>query len=178
MVEFLLFCIATVGMTSIITQGVIFLPFRQRIGDWAEGVRVHRERKLQERGGVSPTVPSRSMVEWFSELINCAQCTGFWCGLFCGLFLVTATGNFWFVDDGRFVPEGFWSRAPIIDRDVVNFLLMWFCCGLGGSFLSAFGCNVIDWVFYHKMNALRQLEEQDLALAARHAELQREQEPA
>jgi len=148
MIEFLLFCIATVGMTSIIVQGVVFQPFRQSVGDWAEKNRVHRERKAQEQGGVSPSVSHRSLVEWFNELINCAQCTGFWCGLFCGLILC---------------PHGIASA---------KFLLVWFCCGVGGSFLAALGCNVIDWVFYHKMNALRHLEEQDLRLAARHTELQ------
>ena len=147
MVEFLLFCIATVGMTSIITQGVIFQPTRQRIGDWAEKIRIRREQKMQVR---------RSFVEWFDELINCAQCTGFWCGLFCGLFLI--------------LPESY----EIKTLDVPYLLLKWFCCGVGGSFLATLGSNVIDWVFYHKMNALRRLEEQDLMLAAHRAEMQAE----
>ena len=55
-------------------------------------------------------------------------------------------------------------------------LLKWFCCALGGSFLAALGCNLIDWVFYHKMNALRRLEEQDIMLAAHRAELEETQE--
>ena len=135
-------------MASIITQGVIFHPFRQYIGDWAGRIHVRREQKAQERGGISPPVQRRSLVEWFSELINCAQCTGFWCGLFCGLI---------------FFQQGF---------STITQLLTWFCCGLGGSFLAAFGCNLVDWVFYHKMNALRRLEEQDLMLDARRAELQ------
>jgi len=135
MTEFLLFCIATVGMASIITQGVIFHPFRQFFGNWAEQIRVRRE----QAGKVSHW----SVIEWFNELINCAQCTGFWCGLFCGLILF---------------PYGI-TKA--------NLLLVWFCYGLGGSFLSALGCNLIDWIFYRKMNALRYLEEQDLTLAER-----------
>jgi len=163
MVEFLLFCIATVGMTSIIVQGVIFLPFRQYIGDWAE--KIHHRWEQMGKGH------RRSFVEWFNELINCAQCTGFWCGLFCGLFLVTSEGlaglgiqhvpvlNPW----GATV---MWETT-YDDMKIVNRLLMWFCCGLGGSFLASLGCNVIDWVFYRKMNALRQLEEQDMILAER-----------
>jgi len=139
MVDFLIFCIATVGMTSIIVQGVIFLPFRQFVGDWAEQIYLRRE----QTGKVS----RRSLVEWFNELINCAQCTGFWCGLFCGLILVS--------------PET--SGAKVI--------LMVFCCGLGGSFLASFGCNAIEWVFYHTMNARRRLEEQDIMLAERRANL-------
>ena len=97
------------------------------------------------------------MVEWFDELINCAQCTGFWCGLFCGLFFISSVG------------------CEMTLFGVPYLLLMWFCCGVGGSFLAAFGCNLIDWVFYHKMNALRRLEEQDIMLAAQQAELQETQ---
>ena len=158
MVEFLLFCIATVGMTSIITQGVIFQPFRQFIGDWAERIRARREQKIHERQGVSPPVPRRSCVEWFNELINCAQCTGFWCGLFCGLFIL--------------YPE---TCAITAFDDLLCHLLKWFCYGVGGSFLASLGCNAVEWVFYHKMNALRRLEEQDMILAAQRAELQQEQ---
>jgi len=148
MVEFLLFCIATVGMTSIITQGVIFQPFRQFFGDWAEKIHERQQMKAQERGGsgkiLSPPVSRRSFIEWFNELINCAQCTGFWCGLFCGLFFVSLDCSY-----------QTWG--------------IWFCYGLGGSFLSALGCNLIDWAFYCKMNALRHLEEQDTMLAERRA---------
>ena len=159
MVEFLLFCIATVGMTSIITQGVIFQPFRQFIGHWAERIRVLREQKIQERQGVTPPVSRRSFIEWFDELINCAQCTGFWCGLFCGLFLL-------FPEISTAANETF-PTLPLL-----YLLLKWFCCGVGGSFLASFGCNAVEWSFYHKMNALRHLEEQDLILAARRTELQ------
>ena len=146
MIEFLLFCIATVGMTSIIVQGVIFLPFRQFFGDWAEKIHHRREQTGKKN--------RRSLIEWFNELINCAQCTGLWCGLFCGLFFMSS--------------DALWITGNDL-RQVVNRLLMWFCCGLGGSFLASLGCNVIDWVFYRKMNALRQLEEQDIILAERRA---------
>ena len=133
-------------MTSIITQGVIFQPFRQWVGDRAEKMREKRAANGKER---------RSVIEWFNELINCAQCTGFWCGLFCGLFLYTS--------------DSYLVMHAKNDGQVVNRLLMLFCCGVGGSFLSALGCNYIEWVFYRKMNALRQLEEQDMMLAERRA---------
>jgi hypothetical protein len=142
MIEFALFCIATVGMTSIIVQGVIFLPIRRYVGNLAERNRLRREQAAQDAN----RSPRRAFIEWLSDLLNCAQCAGFWCGIFCGLILLSSDS---------FAGTG------------VNRLLMWFCCGLGGSFLSAFGCNMLDLVFYHKMNALRQLEEQDLILAER-----------
>ena len=146
MTEFLLFCISTVGMTSIITQGVIFQPFRQFVGNWAD--RSHARRT--EAGTMR-----RSLIEWFNELINCAQCTGFWCGLFCGLL---------------FIPYGVISEFSNVWYSSLGTL---FCYGLGGSFLSSLGCNLIDWVFYRKMNALRQLEEQDITLTERRANLER-----
>ena len=113
------------------------MPFRQFIGRWAEKIHLRRERLGK--------APRGSLVGWFNELINCAQCTGFWCGLFCGLILFSPS-----LAGGKL-------------------LLLWFCCGLGGSFLASLGCNVIDWVFYHKMNALRRLEEQDSMLAEHRA---------
>ena len=159
MIEFLLFCIATVGMTSIITQGVIFQPFRQFIGNWAEKIRVHREQRLQNHQvGVNPPVPRRSFIGWLDELINCAQCTGFWCGLFCGLIFV--------------LPE---LHAIVAFDHILYHLLKWFCCGVGGSFLAALGCNAVEWIFYHKMSVLRRLEAQDLALTARRTEKQEQE---
>jgi hypothetical protein len=143
-------------MTSIITQGVIFMPFRRYVGDLADQSRNYRELKAQATG----KVPYRSLVEWFDELINCAQCTGFWCGLFCGLFFL--------------LPEsGVINESPLF---ALYFLLKWFCCGLGGSFLAPLGCITIDWIFYLRMGAQRHWEEQDLMLAARRAELQETQE--
>ena len=152
-VEFLLFCIATVGMTLIITQGGILRPFRQFLGDRAERIRERREHKEQATGRKT----CQSLVEWFNELINCAQCTGFWCGLFCG-FLLVPWEAWRTLNDFRFV-----AGAPL----PLKFFLLWFCCGLGGSFLASLGSNFIDWIFYRKMNALRQLEEQDMVLAER-----------
>ena len=138
MIEFALFCIATVGMTSIIVQGVLFQPLRQYMGGLAERSRLRREQAAKGR--------RRTLMEDLSELLNCAQCVGFWCGLLCGVFLV--------------------STGCLTTTGISRFM-MWLCCGFGGSFLSAFGCHALDWIFYRKMNALRQLEEQDLILAER-----------
>ena len=153
MTEFFLYCIATVGITSIIIHGNILAPFRQMIGDWAEKVRERRELKMQATG----KLPRRRFVEWLNELINCAQCTGFWCGLFCGMILV---------------PPVEFVVAHSNDLSVLYSFFRLFCCGLGGSFLAPLGINLIDWIFYRKMNALRQLEEQDLTLTERRAALE------
>jgi len=163
MTEFLLFCIATAGMTSIIIHGNILAPFRQFIGNWAENIRLRREQKIEKTGKVPPC---RSCVEWFNDLINCAQCTGFWCGLFCGLFLIVPTG---FYNAINVLPD---LQAAIIRGHTYYYFFWWFCCGLGGSFLAPLGINLVDWIFYRKMNALRQLEEQELTLAERRAALE------
>jgi hypothetical protein len=161
-------------MASIITQGSIFFPFRQYVGNWAEAIRERREKKAQEQGGISHPVSRRSMIEWFNELINCAQCTGFWCGLFCGFLLYQPEitwGDLKLLSEyffATFIPLYFANEYiwQIVYR-LFSWIFVWVCCGLGGSFLSALGCNAIEWVFYRKMNALRQLEEQDIALAER-----------
>jgi hypothetical protein len=57
--EILLFMLGVVGMTHIIVDASIF--------QW---LRDYMDTKLPEK---------------VSKLIHCYQCTGFWCGLFCGL---------------------------------------------------------------------------------------------
>jgi len=56
--EIFLFILGVVGMTHIIVDATIF----QWLRDWMDA-------KLPEK---------------VSKLIHCYQCTGFWCGLFCG----------------------------------------------------------------------------------------------
>ena len=151
MIEFLLFCIATVGLTSIIMHGMILRPFREFVGSQAEKNHERREQKALEIGKKS----RRSLAEWLNELLNCAQCTGFWCGLFCGLIFITKDG---------FLLAGF----P---------LLVLLCCGFGGSFLATLGSNVIDLIFYRKMNALRHLEEQEQMIRDKETSPEKVSEP-
>jgi hypothetical protein len=56
--EIFLFTLGVIGMTHILVDATIFQPLR----DWMDA-------KLPEK---------------VSKLIHCYQCTGFWCGLFCG----------------------------------------------------------------------------------------------
>ncbi len=56
--EILLFCIGTIGMTHIIVDGTIFKWLRDLFDTY--------------------------LFESISGMIHCHQCTGFWCGLFCG----------------------------------------------------------------------------------------------
>jgi hypothetical protein len=57
----LLFVFGTVGMTSIIVEGEIFRPVKEKI---------------------KPFMPA-----FFFKLLDCYQCSGFWCGILMGLLL-------------------------------------------------------------------------------------------
>ena len=79
--EGLLFCFGVIGMTHIIVDSTIMEPLR----NWVD----------------------RIFPEKISKFIHCYQCSGFWCGIFCG----------WFV-----MPEITWFQL--------------FVAGYAGSFLS------------------------------------------
>jgi hypothetical protein len=62
----LLFCIiGSVGMTHIVVEGEIFRPIREFVEKYT--------------------------FNFLSKLINCYQCTGFWCGIILGLGFYTPT---------------------------------------------------------------------------------------
>ena len=62
MATFLLFVLSTIGLTHIITHGKIFDYPR----DWIAG---------------------QSQLSWISDMIECYQCCGFWCGLLLGALI-------------------------------------------------------------------------------------------
>ena len=137
MVDFLLFLLAATGTTLILVRGSIFEPFRNFLAK--EVARIHRRRQKKN------LPPSFSLIESLSELINCPQCMGFWCGLFCGLFLVTSD-TFW-------VGGNFWGIRFLLNR----FLLL-FCCGAAGSLSAMIVDLVLLWIFSAKELAARTLE--------------------
>jgi hypothetical protein len=63
MVNLLLFVMASIGMTNIIVDGVIFQPVRDFL-----------RQKLPAR---------------IFKLFECYQCAGMWCGMICGAMLVS-----------------------------------------------------------------------------------------
>ena len=110
MFEFLLFAVATVGMTAILVEGAVFAPLRDHLAERTRFLREKRERlKLKSTFAFS---------EFLEGILTCFQCCGFWSGLFCGIFLLTS-----FSEIG--VPE---RRFAILHT-----LMMWFCCGVAGS---------------------------------------------
>jgi hypothetical protein len=62
-VSFLLFCIATIGLTNIMVHG-----------------------KILDVIGLRPWLRENMKPEHF-QVFECYECSGFWAGLFCGLFL-------------------------------------------------------------------------------------------
>ncbi len=113
MFEFLLFVVATVGLTAILVDGKIFAFFREKLFERARFLREKRERlKLR---------PNFTFTEFFEGILTCYQCCGFWSGLLCGLFLVVS----------------FTKLGPDAPRlALVHTLLLWFCCGAAGSVLA------------------------------------------
>lgn len=137
MIDFFLFSFASVGMTLILVHGSLFQPLRQRLSDGVEQIQRRRLKK-----GLPP---SFTLVEFFHGMIGCVQCTGFWCGVFCGLFLVTS--------------DTYWSGFAFFlgPRYFLNRLMMLFCCGLASSFLAPVGNHWVDGLFFSKELQARQL---------------------
>ena len=113
MFEFLLFAIASIGLTAILVDGKVFASLRESLFDRARFLREKRERlKLK---------PKFTLMEFLEGILTCYQCCGFWSGLLCGLFLVTSFSEIG-VEERRFA--------------VLHTFLMWFCCGAAGSLLA------------------------------------------
>ncbi len=148
MTEFLLFCLASVGTTLIVARGAIFAPLRDFLAN--ESVRLQRRREKKN------LPPSFSLIEFLNGLMSCVQCTGFWCGLFCGCFLVSS--------------DGFWAGLDGLGlRQTVNRVLMLFCCGAAGSFLAPLGDVLLEWLFLSKTLMVRHLEDIDRHVAEHEA---------
>ena len=108
MLDFLLFVVASVGMTAILVDGKIFAPLREYLADHSRFLREKRER-LNLR-------PTWTFSEFLESIFSCYQCCGFWCGLFCGLLLITPV-----------------SDEPARRFVLVHTVVLWFCCGAAGS---------------------------------------------
>lgn len=132
----ILFCLATIGMTLIIVRGVIFEGVRTYIAKES-----HRIRRRWEKKNLPPRF---SLFVSLEKLLGCVQCAGFWCGLFCGFFLITH--------------ESVWiSWSDLSLRLMLNRLLMLFCCATAGSFLALMGDNFHEWLFFAKELTIRQV---------------------
>lgn len=72
MINFILFCLATIGLASIFVESVIFQPFR----DWLKNSQ-NDSKYIKYIKGV------------LSKIFSCFQCMGFWTGVINGLLLIS-----------------------------------------------------------------------------------------
>lgn len=151
MEHLLLFCLASAGMTSIIVKGTIFRPFREWLADGAERYTHRREKK-----GLPPAF---SPFVFVNDIVSCIQCTGFWCGLFCGLSLVSFD----------FIAVGMSPKVPLVSTGsfifpiifLANKVLMLFCCGVAGSFSAMLGDVLFETLYFTKEYTARRLHEEE-----------------
>ena len=131
MVDFLIFCMATVGLTAILVDGKIFAPFRERLEK-----RVLEQEERQQANG---RIIRRSWSGFLLGIITCYQCCGFWSGLFCGLFL-TISRWLSLVD----------TRFDLVLQLILSplFLLL---CGFVGSFLATVYLMFVELIFAKTM---------------------------
>jgi hypothetical protein len=83
-VAFLIFLLASVGMTHIVVDGNITEPFRRLVG-WACGSLVLLIKCKPN------DLWYKKILNWLVkkpiEMLDCHQCTGFWCGVICANLL-------------------------------------------------------------------------------------------
>ncbi|MCL2117553.1 MAG: DUF1360 domain-containing protein [Planctomycetaceae bacterium] len=141
MVDFLIFCMATVGLTAILVDGKIFAPFRERLES-----RVHAQEERQQANIVRGGKKRRTWSGFLLDILTCYQCCGFWSGLFCGLFLTMS----------RFGGMAFCISLPVNLPHMpilvpIYFLLILLMCGLAGSFLATVYLMIVELVFAKTM---------------------------
>jgi hypothetical protein len=134
MTEFLFFVVATIGMTLIVTRGDIFSEFRNWVLSFAPKLPDNTPTQMTADGtpvipAVPPLTTKQYLIHKVTKAINCCQCTGFWCGVFCGV---------WYVYYGNNVYE----------NSVMN-LFKLFLCGCIGSVVSLTADLVLEYFIRH-----------------------------
>ena len=146
MVDFLIFCMATVGLTAILVDGKIFAPFRERLENH---VRAQEER--QQANIVHGGKKRRTWSSFLLDILSCYQCCGFWSGLFCGVILTISQ---FYMNSLLASKFGEWHQFG--KCGTVLFLhfyaaLFWLMCGLVGSFLATVYLMIVELVFAKTM---------------------------
>jgi len=156
MVDFLIFCMATVGLTAILVDGKIFAPFRERLER-----RVHVQDEYQEaniarggKGALRPATRRRTWSGFLLDILTCYQCCGFWSGLFCGLFLVTS--RFFGISNWVDMLNMYSVGWKLMDSDSYLCIhlaaaFFWLMCGLAGSFLAVVYRMFVELIFEKTM---------------------------
>ena len=133
MVDFLIFCMATVGLTAILVDGKIFAPFRE----WLE----KRARSPKDR---------RTWCGFLLDILTCYQCCGFWSGLFCGVFLTVS--RFINIFEVIYLKTLYTTSGQSDETLHLLFApLFWLMCGLVGSFLATVYLVFVELIYAKTM---------------------------
>ncbi|MDR2763271.1 MAG: DUF1360 domain-containing protein [Planctomycetaceae bacterium] len=150
--EFILFCFAVTGMTLILVQGSIFESFRAKLARSVESIERNREEN---------DLPHRfSIVGFLHKMLQCLQCAGFWCGIFCGFFLLASDMLILGYTSQVFASALELNNWSILIRNCLTlfrWIMILFCCGVAGSFLAPLGDLLLQWIFVSKELIAKQL---------------------
>jgi len=80
MLYFILFCFATIGLTSIFVESYIFDSFRKWLKD---------ENTISKNKIVNYLNKFKRVKNKLNKIFSCYQCMGFWTGLFNGFVLIS-----------------------------------------------------------------------------------------
>lgn len=80
MINFILFCLSTIGLASILVESVIFDPFRKWLKD---------ENAVSKNKIINYLNKFKRVKGKLSKIFSCFQCMGFWTGVLCGLILIS-----------------------------------------------------------------------------------------
>ena len=133
MVDFLIFCMATVGLTAILVDGKIFAPLRE----WLE----KRARTPKDR---------RTWAGFLLDILTCYQCCGFWSGLFCGV-LLTVSRFINIFEILYLITISSTSGQSDETLHIMFALLFWLMCGLAGSFLATVYLMFVELIYAKTM---------------------------
>lgn len=129
--SFLFFGLASMGLTAILVDGKVFLP-------WREWLAARRDENCVAR--------------FFSNIFACYQCCGFWSGIICGAFFqmvdVLYLTQFAQIKERYFMvfsPELFYTAYSVYIVGNV------FCCGLVGSILALSYLIVVEFIHSHTL---------------------------
>lgn len=123
---FLFFALASVGMTSILVDGAIFLPLREFLRHRVERIEHRREHGKKVGWNFS---------EFFYSILTCYQCCGFWCGVFCGFLCLNVLKH------GDPYDLFAIDSSPIL---LAVLLALLFLCGCTTSILSVLFAVLLD----------------------------------
>ena len=143
MVDFLIFCMATVGLTAILVDGKIFAPFRDRLEN-----RVRTQEEHQQANIVRGGKKRRTWSGFLLDILTCYQCCGFWSGLFCGVFILANRSVFdTLIEMNKYAPVDDVKMA----QQILYIGLFWLMCGLAGSFLATVYLMIVELVYAKTM---------------------------